>query len=238
MLLDRRLRIPLCVGAVFALSGCPNPNVYTVPRTIDPGTVQVSVAPEFYGVSFKQADGTTASAVVPTFPTVGVRVGIVPNFELGARAPNFDSLAIDGKVLLLKGAFDLAIDPGVQSIFLSTDSGSAGIFHLHLPVILGLNLSDKLTLVLTPGVMYSAVTATVVTTNTAQQGGTASGLFGRLGLGVDVRIGRRFALHPEFTVMRGFDSTETLLFVGGIGFNFGHLPDYSDLGGGAAAKSE
>ncbi len=233
MLLDGRSRIALCIGAVSMLCGCPNPNTYTVPRTLDPGRVQVSVAPEVYGATFNGTGGSSLSVVTPVLPTVGVRIGLVDNFELGVRAPNLDSLAVDGKILLLRSTVDIALDPGLQAFFVGSSDGSVGVFYFHLPVLVGLNLSDKLTLVASAGTVYSVATATVNTSDTAEQGGSATGVLARLGLGVDIRVTKRFALHPEVTFMKGFGDTSSLLFVAGLGLNFGAQPNYSDLGGGS-----
>jgi hypothetical protein len=82
-----------------------------------------------------------------------------------------------------------------------------------------------------PGIVYSLATSTVSTSNSAQQGATASGIMGRLSVGVDIRVTKRIALHPELTFMRAFDSSETLLYVFGFGLNFGAMPNYSDIGG-------
>jgi hypothetical protein len=52
----------------------------------------------------------------------------------------------------------------------------------------------------------------------------------RLGAGFDFRVSRKLAIHPEVTLVRQFTgSQDLLLWVGGIGFNFGAQPDYSDL---------
>jgi len=238
-----QLRMSICAGATLFLCGCPNPNTYTAPRTLDPGGFQFSVAPELYGFSVKTSTATidpvtnapttqssTASFFTPTLPTVGVRYGVVNNFEIGARLPNLDSVAFDGKVQFVRGGVDLAIDPGAQAFFVGTSDGSAGVFYLHLPLMVGVNLSEKVTLVLAPGIVYTVATATVVTSNSAQQGATATGVMARLSAGVDIRVTKRIALHPELTFMKGFDSSEALLYVFGFGLNFGAQPNYSDIG--------
>ncbi|HXN32829.1 MAG TPA: hypothetical protein VN894_13250 [Polyangiaceae bacterium] len=238
---DWRLRMLICAGTMFFLCGCPNPNTYTVPRTLDPGGFQFSVAPEVYGFSLKTntpidnagnvtSATSTASFFSPTLPTVGIRYGVVNNFEIGARAPNLDSLAFDGKVQFVRGAVDLAVDPGAQAFFVGSTDGSVGVFYLHLPLMVGLNLSDKVTLVAAPGIVYTVATATVNASNSSQQAASASGVMARLSVGVDIRVAKRIALHPELTFLRAFDSTETLLYIFGFGLNFGAMPNYSDIG--------
>src|SRR5579863_9467795 len=107
---------------ILLLSGCPNPNTYTTPRTLDPGTLQWQVAAEVIGVTYNttttDANGhaTTQSqtAVAPMVPSFGVRLGLIDGLDLGVRLQNLDSLAADAKIRLLKGTFDLALDPGLQ----------------------------------------------------------------------------------------------------------------------------
>ena len=51
----------------------------------------------------------------------------------------------------------------------------------------------------------------------------------RPGLGFDFRISDRFALHPEITflkTLKGSDEDSALLYMFGLGFNFGNLPKY------------
>ena len=235
----------LTLGAAAALlCGCPNPNTYTVPRTLDPGKVQMMIAPEAYGFSFKSttpasngtaAQTTTVSGLLPTVPSFGIRVGVADGFEIGARVPNLDTVAADFKVRMLKGSWDLAIDPGLQLIYLTETNDSLGVFYLHLPLLVGWNVSDSVTLVASPGVVYTLATASVNVSNNAEAAGTSTGLMARLGVGVDFRLNKTFAIHPEVTFMKGFTDEESLLYIFGVGFNFLALPSYADLNGGGAA---
>jgi hypothetical protein len=234
----RLLALP-CAGFLALLTGCPNPDLYTTPRTLNPGAVQWQVAPEFIYASYNvttSANGTSttnsASVASPMIPTVAVRVGVADGVEIGARVPNLDSLGVDGKFRLLKGSFDLAIDPGVQGYYISVNNVGLGVLYLHVPLLMGLNLSDTTTLVATPGFVYSVVTASESGSNGVSGAATASGVMGRLGLGLDVRVSKKLAIHPEVTVMHQFSDQNALLVVGGFGFNIGPQPDYSDLAGG------
>ena len=111
-------------GLVFLLGGCPNPNTYTTPRTLDPGQVQWQVAPEVIGVDYSARYGSTdasgnliktkVSSVWPMFPTFGARIGVAEGLEIGLRAPNLEPVAGDAKIRLLKGPVDVALDPGLQ----------------------------------------------------------------------------------------------------------------------------
>ena len=181
MRLYRPLSIATLVATSFLLCGCPNPNLYTTPRTLNPGDVQFQVAAEAFGATLQStstvtnADGTTSpqttsvSVFTPTVPTIGVRIGVADGFEVGARIANFDTLAGDLKIRLLKGTLDLAIDPGLQFIYLgsittsdgngNSTSASVGIMYFHVPLLVGFNVSPTVSLVASPGFVYALATA-------------------------------------------------------------------------------
>src|SRR5262245_56696619 len=143
------------VAAIFLLCGCPNPNTYTTARTLDPGKFQGYAAAEGIGFSFDNgksgSENISGSAVLPMAPSGGVPAGIIDNLEIGARVMNFSSLGADVKVGLVRGTFDLALDPGVQfyhySIGLAGTNTSVSVLYAHLPVLLGFNLSQRVSLV-------------------------------------------------------------------------------------------
>ena len=238
--------------AALLLCGCPNPNTYTTPRTLDPGAWQFTIAPEALGFSYNNYTATSngvstsvggASGFSPVIPSFIARVGLVDGFDLGIHASNLDSLGLDGKIRLLKGTFDLALDPGLQGYYYSFGSGpgseSIGVLYFHAPVMLGLNLSKDVSLVLTPGFVYGLATTSVTSSTSIQNASGTSGIIARGSVGLDLRVSPKIALHPEVTVMKSFQDAETLLYVLGFGINFGAQPDYSDLaGGGGGGKTE
>jgi hypothetical protein len=228
------------VGVVLALSGCPNPNTYTTPRTLDPGKVQWQVAPEVIGANYKTTNGSTdangnlvktnAGGVLPMLPSFGMRIGLAEGLELGLRAPNLEPIAADAKIRLLKGSFDMALDPGLQFYFASSNGNGYSAVFLHAPLLLGFNLSEKTSIVLSPGLTYATNTGNGVIATAVTGSSAVAGFMGRLGVGVDFRVSHRFAIHPEITVLEQFTGSQDLfLVVGGVGFNFGAQPDYSDL---------
>ncbi|HEY5243864.1 MAG TPA: hypothetical protein VIJ22_20425 [Polyangiaceae bacterium] len=204
---------------------CPNPNTYQTPRTLDPGKVQVNIAAEGIGVGY-----AGQSAVAPMLPSAGIRVGVTDGLDLGFREQNFDSLGADAKIRLVKGGFDLALDPGLQGFYASINGEGFGVVYLSLPVLLGFNVSRNVSIVASPGVVYDLVTATVNGGSGVTGSATASGFLGRMGVGVDFRVSKKLAIHPEVTVMQDFADSGTIV-VFGLGFNIGAQPDYSDLGG-------
>jgi hypothetical protein len=240
-----------CAGIATALSGCPNPNTYTTPRTLDPGKVQWQLAPEVIGLTYKASNGSTdangnpiktnVSAAWPMIPTFGMRIGVANGWEIGLRLPNGEPFGGDVKIRLRKGSFDVALDPGVQAYYASTNGTGFAAFYLHAPILLGINFSEKVSLVLSPGLAYAASSASgsALTPQGAAGASTAEGLMARLGVGFDFRVGQRFSLHPEVTVMRQFTGGEDLLLcVGGLGLNFGARPDYSDLASPSESPAE
>ncbi len=234
-------------GAVLCLSGCPNPNAYTVPRTLEPGDLQVVVAAEVYGFGTNIANPATAGSsppsstvwgATPLLPTIGIRYGLVEGVDVGARFENFQSLAGDLKLRLLRGNLDMAIDPGLDAIYVDTEitnadtttvTRNAGVFYLHAPLLLGLNFSDSLTLVASPGLAYAIATGPLAGASHAEQAGASTALLARLGLGVDVRTSDQLAIHPELTCMRGFNSAQSLLCIVGLALNIGAQANYDDL---------
>jgi hypothetical protein len=142
-------------------------------------------------------------------------------------------VAADVKIRLLKGQLDLAVDPGLQGFYFSAGDASLGVLYLHVPLLVGLNLSKAVSLVASPGFAYAIATTTLDDgngNNTQQVAGT-SGIMGRLGLGVNVRLSKKFSIQPELTFMKAFQNTDALMYVFGLGFNIGAQPDYSDLDG-------
>jgi|HubBroStandDraft_2_1064218.scaffolds.fasta_scaffold52646_2 hypothetical protein len=243
-----RIALPLALTAVAALTpllvGCPSPSLYTTPRTLDPGALQLQLSIEGFGAVFQQttqtanANGTTTSQratvsmLTPTPPTVGIRYGVADGFEVGARVADFSTLAGDAKFRLLKGTIDLAVDPGMQVIDLAggITTATGGVFYFNLPVLLGINLSEALSLVWSPGVVYCAATQNLDdSTYHTQAAFVSSGLLARLGLGLNIRTSPTQSMQPEITVMKSFQGDESLMYFFGFGYIYGSQPDYSDL---------
>jgi hypothetical protein len=233
------------IGVAAALcTGCPNPNTYGTPRTTPVGKIQHSVAAEAIGFKVHRNatstdPGVDGSVTVPTFPTYTLRVGVADTVDIGARIANLSSLGADVKWNFIKSdVFDMAIDPGFQFFHLATTSNGAdasySIIYLNAPLMFGINVSDAVSIVPTIGVTYGWASATVNTTDTRDSGSGTTGVLLRPGIGFDFRIGQKFAIHPEITFLKTLKSDpSTLIYLFGIGFNFGNLPHY-----GAAAPEE
>lgn len=220
------IRSLVLLVTLAALAACPNPNTYTSARTLRAGDAQVLVAAEAYGGIDEDLDGNKQVEVLPTLPTVGVRYGLADSTEIALRAVNLMSLAADTKVQLRRGDLDIAIDPGVQWFNGSGHLDSGGdseqitmhIFDLHIPLLFGINLSPDASFVVTSGATFRAAVSDSVDTQ----------WFGLAGLGLNVRVTKRFAMQPQITVAWDPISGDGTA-VGGLGFTFGGQPRFNEL---------
>lgn len=230
--------IRICALAAPALlaTGCPNPNTYGTPRTTPAGRVQHTVAAE--GISYRLQDspqqgGEVATGTFPTFPTYQLRVGVADRVDIGARINNLSSVGADVKWNFLRSeSFDLAIAPGFQVFHISGTSAGTTTgytqFYGNAPLLLGVNLSEEVSLVPTLGVTYGYNSATAVSDDSSAAA-SIDGLILRGGLGFNFRISPKFAMHPEVTMLQFLNddsAAKVRLFIFGLGFNFGNLPKF------------
>jgi hypothetical protein len=217
---------------------CANPNLYAVPRPIEKDRLEFVVAPEVTGFG-GSADDPTASdfeRLVPALPTIGVRYGLADDVDIGGRLSNVLTTSGDIKWNPIRSsAFDLAIAPGVQfySVFnVGDDEGGDAdedqpVFIAHLPLLAGINLSRSFIVVPTIGVSYALAREPPASASDIEQSQVIRGAFMRAGLGFQLQLIDRLAVHPELTIMRGFTQMDGyMLYMGGIGFVFGQLPPY------------
>ena len=231
-----RWSLAILALAVVALGGCPSPAIYGTARTIPAGQLQHTIAVEAVGVA------ASGGFFYPTLPTYALRVGLGSRVDLGIRAGNLTSLGADLKLNLLRGFFDLSLDPGVQGSYVaafgsssgSSASASLGILYLNFPLLFDFNFSPTVSLLLSPGIGYAAVVAGAYSSFSSSGSSTsvtATGVYGRFGLGMNFRVSQGFALNPEVTVMRGFETVNSgIVILFGVGLQFGAMPDTSDRG--------
>ncbi len=219
------LRALALLGGVsaLALTGCPSPSIYGTARTVPRGQMQQSIAVEGIG-----ATSSGASAFLPTLPTYQFRLGLADNVDLGLRVANLSSLGGDVKINLLRGNFDLAVDPGIQGIYAGAGDASVGLLWMHLPVILGFNLTQNFSIIATPGISYGAYFAGDSSVRGDRTTYSTGGFAGRFGVGFNLRVNNTFSVQPEVTALFN-TSTESVLYTAGVGFQFGAHPDFSDV---------
>jgi len=227
-------------ASALLLFGCPNPNTYTTPRTIGSRHFQGSAALEVWGLYVPATSTATGrSAQYLTNPTLSLRLGLGDAWESGARIGNMSSLGGDLKWNFLRSRrIDLAIDPAFQVMDDFTALGGNGqIFtYVHVPLLVGVNLTRAASLVFTPGLSWGFTSSGALRFTDGPDQGTRTGTIERLGIGADFRVRPGFALHPEITLLRavGGDDRIQYFYVAGLGFNFGAMPNYDDVGGSAA----
>jgi hypothetical protein len=163
------------------------------------------------------------SLVLPAPPSYTARIGVAESAEVGLHLSHLTSLGADFKWNPIRSeVFDLALDPGFNVGYLISDAGSAFTYYAQLPVLMDLNFSPNVTMVLSPGMAIYGAT------------GESEGDFAyvdpeplfRGGLGFDFRTSKKFAVHPEVTILLPFEEGYATIFLGGVGFSFGTLADF------------
>jgi len=202
------------------LAGCANPNLYATARTLPRGAVQHTLAIEGVG-----AITSAGSAYLPTLPTYQLRVGVARRVDVGVRLANLTSLGVDGRVALLRGTVDVAIAPGLQGAWAPFSAGSPGLVYGQVPVLVGLHPHRRVTVVLSAGAGFGWVIGESDSlANTARaeahRDATDAGWVMRAGIGAQLRVTPRFALHPEVTALVTPDTGRTVLFTG-VGLQWG-----------------
>lgn len=235
------------LGALAALcTGCPNPNTYGTPRTTPVGKVQHTIAAEGIGLAWEVPRTTTDSAgnlsttkesfnaTLPNFPSYQLRVGVADQVDVGVKLLNMSSLGADVKWNFIKGdVFDMAAVPGFQVFHFSTNNVGFTQFYGNLPLLFGINVGENVTLVPSAGVTYLLSSGEANDGSDNSAAFSEGGLWLRGGFGINFRISPKFAMHPEITFLKNVpadDEISALLYVFGLGFNFGSLPVYGSGG--------
>jgi hypothetical protein len=223
----RGCALHVCAIATLA-SACADPNTYGTPRTTPTGEFHGSLAAVGVGTL---NDGKSLDWTIQP-PTYTLRYGVAERTDLGFRFAGLSTLGVDAKQNFARGKLDLAVDPMLQWFGGLTAELPAPRFHTHLPLLVGLNLSRSVSIVATPGVAgafgFGAVGSNTPTTARIRRV-AETGLFGRLGLGLDLRLSESVAIHPEVTAMQHIGDPSVTLVYFGIGVAQGALPSYEDI---------
>lgn len=180
--MDRSAKL-LGLVLTLPLTGCLNAQTYGTPRTLGPGKIQTNVGVDFQTYSSKsltnaldpesddgfardeageliKARKRSATVLTPLLPSVGVRMGAVEGFDVGLRLSSGSAIDLNGKVNFLRSRyFDMAVMPGVQFIRVTgennpfADNSGQGFF-LHLPILMGINVTPTSTILLNTGGAY------------------------------------------------------------------------------------
>jgi hypothetical protein len=201
-------------------NGCgPSLNTYATPRTVPGPKLEHTVAAEgFFDLKHRRR-GLQETFPLPT--VYALRFGYLDRADFGVRVVSPGSVVLDTKWNFLRSRiFDAAIDPG----FACELGFETGRIWWHLPLMMGINLQEQMSVVLVQGVsrMYSFRHVDYVDIEIFRD----DDLYYRAGLGLDLRIADHFALHPEATLMHPIASSEevTLPLQLGMALNMGGLP--------------
>jgi hypothetical protein len=209
--------------------------MYTTPRTLPPGKVQHILSADTWGVNLPRGARSSSDPVLlPTVPAYTARVGLSEHTELGVHVTHGGTMpGVDLKLQLVRGRVDLALIPRIEGTIAPTGSNQKdfpGLLYLSGPLLLGVNVSEWVTIVAGGGLLYGSGGFRFNSNSSDQRahffaptGGMAS-----LTVGVDVRSGKGFALHPEISVMRHL-SEEALFTMAGLGFAFGAAAPFDDV---------
>jgi hypothetical protein len=228
----------ICFALMLTHSGCVSPHTYGTPRTLPAGKVSQTLALESVSAVAtlpSRSSPTRANATPGLFapPFYMVRFGAGERAEIGLRTAKLATWGFDVKVRLLKArTVDVAVNPMVQIVFDELTGP-----HLHLPLLVGFNVTRDVTFLLTPGISYAEYLRADDRAN-VELGGRPTidtyGALARLGAGLTLRVLRRFAIQPEVTLLRSLQPSHdapfsSITFVAfGLGFTWGAQPSYAD----------
>ncbi len=201
--------------ALAVCAGCAAPNLYTTPRATPVGRFTGVLAPQLVRRPERREQANML--------LLGARLGLAPRFDAGVRT-NLASAAADIKWNAIRTkSFDLALDGGVELL--------PETLYVDLPVLLGFNLSEAVSLLPNTGITLGEGTQPSMSSKETFDDGLhdrprAGRLLVRAGLGAQFRITHGFAIEPEFTYVGPVRVNQgtSEFFAAGLGFCFGPLP--------------
>lgn len=207
----------LLTVVALASTGCAALGSYQSPHTLEEGTIEFQLQPQFRGGA--SSSGVGALPVLDLAVKYGIDGASDFGVKLGAAGLTFDY-----KRRLVKSEnLVVSIDPVVGGFFLGAAGVGGGFFTVGLPLIIGLQMSDKAELVLTPKLFYSNG---MLTGLESSESGAA--LNPGLSVGFALELGRTFRVMPEFSIAKPIlmyqgssSSAEGIAFAFGVGFGFG-----------------
>ena len=244
--LAREVRTLVEASALSILaSACYTPgyNSYATPRVTPERKIAAGFHVQVAGFSGELEGKQNQKYFAPSLPGVSGRVGLGGRWDTGFRAGYglgfYGAAALhlggDLKWLVLPGeALDIALNPALRFTSLSDDTVDSngyikheGVNHWELdaPVVAGLNLSDALVVVVSPGVVLGWYSEPLVPFGEETRGRLVDGLAPRIGIGLNVRLEERLAMHPEATfVYTTHEANHRMIYTFGVAFQFGRLP--------------
>lgn len=234
---------PRLVSLLFAcvMTGCiAGHNSYTLPAPAEGIEAVAAVETTWVMARHEPAVATTESHVPVIYPQLGGRLRLARDVDIGVRgSSNFNPIGLtlhagtDVKWRFLgAGWVDLAAVPGIRGRFGDADShdeegylASGATFHsawlLEGPVLVGFAPASWVTVVLSPALVYGLQRPNAGRWHGVENDLLVRGVAARGGFGVDFKIERGFAVHPQITLVRTLrQGDERTIFTAGLGFRF------------------
>ncbi|MBI5480561.1 MAG: hypothetical protein HY906_17015 [Deltaproteobacteria bacterium] len=141
--------------ALLALAGCISHPMLQTARTLDEGSFQVALglhAGQAERVSWSPSGSSRSTWVFPG-GALSFRYGLLPRVDVGLQTGSHAALLLDAKVQVVRSrVFDLSIAPGGGLTSTSTgDVRGYPALAATLVLFAGLNLGERVTIVLAPG---------------------------------------------------------------------------------------
>lgn len=196
------------------LTACSSPNTYTTARALDAGQFRVLIAVEQLETD---DDDESIRAVTP-----GFRLGIGKGVDLGARAPNFRAIAVDAKIELGRGTFDMAFAP---AFVVSPLPDEAMASFVHMPLMISHYFTDAFAVTLVPGISYGAASRgkpphpASMYDLSGLADDVLTGPIARFGMGVLFQLSKRTTIGPEVTLFAPLEGEHSVRLYGGIGLH-------------------
>jgi hypothetical protein len=227
------------VALPFVQAGCASPYTYGTPRTLPRRATSHTFGAESFGAfttwpaQSSSTRGKSRDGFV-VLPSYTVRVGVGERADIGLRTSSLGfwywAFGADLKLHLLKDRMiDVAVDPMVQ---LTLGVGA----HVHLPAMVGFNVAKDVTIVATPGISYVDYmrAASGIELEGAPPAIETRGWLARMGAGINFRLTRLFAIHPEAVLFRSMQPSHDAPFASitwlavGLGLSWSTQPSFAD----------
>jgi len=175
------------------------------------------------GVAYKDSDVEKGKkwSGFPYVPGYQLRYGLKDDIDVGFQFSGASALGANLKINPVRTRrFDLAFEPGVQVAVVPVLLPSFLVTSFQVPVLLGFNFGESVSLMLSPGALVSMTSAKNETF------WWRNDLWLRAGAGINFRVVRDFSIQPEVTVLRTLGSSGPVILTPGVGFSYGKLPDF------------
>jgi hypothetical protein len=208
--------------ALLVLTGCPSLSTMQTPSTVPKNQIRFGIGLE--GVGYAETDGSVTAPQTE----FSARYGVTDEIDFGAKL-YFLGAEVGAKFQFLRGQLDAAIAPAGSYISITSSDSSgneakASVAYLHLPLLLGYNVSDRLTLGFGPKLLYVLTTGSA-STSTESSSVTSDGFMTGGYAQIAYRVGDAFWLAPEINVYKPFtENASGFVYQGGLVLLFGGGP--------------